>query len=81
MASPKRKECTSEETVAQLEDLRTLLKQKRQTFREELKTEMPTWSSTVSQTLEKFKGDLGTGEQSGDSPDVDGSDGEAHGCH
>ena len=60
MSSPKRKECSGEERVIQLEDLRSLLEEERQTFRKELKTEMRTWTSTVSQTLEKFQGDFGS---------------------
>ena len=49
MSSPKRKECTGEERVVQLEDLRTMLKEERLTFREKLKTEMRSGSNTVSE--------------------------------
>ena len=58
--SPKRKECSAEERVVQLEDVRTLLKEERQCFKEELKSETKNLSTSMTQTLERFQGELGT---------------------
>ena len=57
-SSPKRKEPSGEEKLVQLDDLRTLLKEERQSWKEELKHEFQGWSSKVSTTLEKFEGEL-----------------------
>ena len=57
-SSPKRKEPAGEEKLVQLDDLRTLLKEERQSWKEELKHEFQGWSSKVSTTLEKFEGEL-----------------------
>ena len=54
----KRKEPTGEETLVQLDDLRTLLKEERQSWKEELKHEFQGWSSRVNSSLEKFEGEL-----------------------
>ena len=57
-SSPKRKEPAGEEKLVQLDDLRTFLKEERQSWKEELKHEFQGWSSKVSTTLEKFEGEL-----------------------
>ena len=57
-SSPKRKEPAGEEKLKQLDDLRTLLKEERQSWKEELKHEFQRWSARVSTSLEKFEGEL-----------------------
>ena len=57
-SSPKRKEPAGEEKLVQVDDLRTLLKEERQSWKEELKHEFQGWSSKVSTTLEKLEGEL-----------------------
>ena len=57
-SSPKRKEPAGEEKLVQLDDLRTLLTEERQSWKEELKHEFQGWSAKVSTTLEKFEGEL-----------------------
>ena len=57
-SSPKRKEPAGEEKLVQLDDLRTLLKEERQSWKEELKHEFQGWRAKVSTTLEKFEGEL-----------------------
>ena len=63
--SPKRKESSAEERVVQLEDLRTLLKEERHSCKEELKAEMKNLSSSMTQTLEHFQGELGAVSNNG----------------
>ena len=58
--SPKRKESSAEEREVQLEDVRTLLKEERQCFNEEMKSEIKNLSTSMTQTLERFQGELGT---------------------
>ena len=57
-SSPKRKEPAGEEKPVQLDDLRTLLKEVRQSWKEELKHEFQGWSARVRTSLEKFEGEL-----------------------
>ena len=42
-----------------LEEVRTLLKEERQTFKEKLKTEIKSLCTSMTQTLERFQGELG----------------------
>ena len=57
-SSPKRREPAGEEKRFQLDDLRTLLKEERQSWKEELKHEFQGWSSRVNSSLKKFEGEL-----------------------
>ena len=57
-SSPKRKEPAGEEKLIQLDDLRTLLKEERQSWNEELKHEFQGWSLRVNSSLEKFEDEL-----------------------
>ena len=55
-SSPTRKEPAGEEKLVQLDDLRTLLKEERQSWKEELKHELQGWSARVNTSLGKVRG-------------------------
>ena len=57
-SSPKSKEPAVEERLVQLEDLRTLEKEERQSWKEELKYQFQGWSARVNISLENFEGEL-----------------------
>ena len=66
MASPERKERSEEERVVQLEDLRTLLKEERVCLKEELKSEIKTLSTSMTQTLGELQSEGDRTEHAGE---------------
>ena len=52
--SPKRMENAREEKLLQLDDLRTILREGRQSWKDELKNEFQGWSARANTSLEKF---------------------------
>ena len=57
-SSPKRKEPAMEKNLLQPDDLRTILREERQSWKDELKNEFQGWSAAANTSLEKFEGEL-----------------------